>query len=78
MATKLLYFVLMTVFILLSVSKIWWESANKPPGKYLATKICKHPFKLSFKLFFLCLQIKFFDVKNRFVCFSFNGKRVAR
>ncbi|CAL9217612.1 unnamed protein product [Arabidopsis halleri] len=30
MATKLLYFALMAVFILLSVSKIWWESANKP------------------------------------------------
>ncbi|KAL9291515.1 hypothetical protein AtEden1_Chr3g0173121 [Arabidopsis thaliana] len=30
MATKLLYFVFLTVFILLSVSKIWWEAANEP------------------------------------------------
>ncbi|CAA0382540.1 hypothetical protein AtNW77_Chr3g0172301 [Arabidopsis thaliana] len=30
MATKLLYFVFLTVFILLSVSKIWWEAAKEP------------------------------------------------
>ncbi|KAG2309841.1 hypothetical protein Bca52824_029589 [Brassica carinata] len=29
MANTLLYFVLMTVFLLFSVSKIWWETANK-------------------------------------------------
>ncbi|CAF2078647.1 hypothetical protein BRARA_A03125 [Brassica rapa] len=29
MANKLLYFVLMAVFLLFSVSKIWWETPNK-------------------------------------------------
>ncbi|KAH0880724.1 hypothetical protein HID58_068118, partial [Brassica napus] len=29
MANTLLYFVLMTVFLLFSVFKIWWETANK-------------------------------------------------
>ncbi|KAF8090035.1 hypothetical protein N665_0490s0031 [Sinapis alba] len=30
MANKLLYFVLMAVFLLFSVSKIWWETSSKP------------------------------------------------
>ncbi|CAH8337535.1 unnamed protein product [Eruca vesicaria subsp. sativa] len=29
MANKLFYFVLMAVFLLFSVTKIWWETPNK-------------------------------------------------
>ncbi|CAN7106890.1 unnamed protein product [Brassica rapa subsp. narinosa] len=29
MANTLLYFVLMTVFLLFNIIKIWWETANK-------------------------------------------------
>ncbi|EOA29538.1 hypothetical protein CARUB_v10015041mg [Capsella rubella] len=36
MEARLLYFILMTVFLLLSVSKIWWETAHKP--QVLTTK----------------------------------------